>query len=124
MATAPYFDGSQPCMQIDPDTFFPESPERPTVLKKEDPETYQIQFEVYSKQLLESKLQLIKAKAACSQCQFVTPCLEYALENDVVGVWGGTDEKDRREIRKSQGLPTPRSITLITDAYTKQKGAQ
>jgi hypothetical protein len=87
MSNAPYFDGSQLCLDVDADTFFSEK------------ET--------------------EAKEICSDCHFIDECLEYALHNDVVGVWGGTDEKERAKIRKESSLPKPQSIHLIINSFLK-----
>ena len=59
------------------------------------------------------------AKAVCTDCAFIDPCLVYALKNDVVGIWGGTDEKERRSIRKKLKLKNPRSLNAITQEYVK-----
>ncbi len=42
-----------------------------------------------------------KAKAVCSVCPVMDPCLQYALEtNQRSGVWGGTSEKERKSLRR------------------------
>lgn len=50
------------------------------------------------------------AKQVCSQCTVRALCLEYALEtNQTTGVWGGTNEDERRAIRRTwvrAGRPT------------------
>lgn len=50
------------------------------------------------------------AKRVCGECTVRIPCLQYALEtNQTTGVWGGTDEDERRAIRRSwvrAGRPT------------------
>ena len=72
---APGFDGTQPCAQINPDIFFPE----------EDKNLYKNQRE---------------AKAICRTCEFVVPCLDYALKSDVMGIWGATTQSERRRLRR------------------------
>jgi WhiB family redox-sensing transcriptional regulator len=43
------------------------------------------------------------AKVICSECFVQGPCLDYALADaSIVGCWGGTDDKERRSIRKAQ----------------------
>jgi WhiB family redox-sensing transcriptional regulator len=45
-------------------------------------------------------LQIAEAKAVCAACPVRIDCLGYALETGQdAGVWGGTSEKERREIR-------------------------
>jgi hypothetical protein len=69
-------DGTQPCAQ-DPDAWFPEKGESTRV-----------------------------AKQWCRQCPFIRECLAYALTNEAgrYGVWGGTSERERRNIRLRHGL--------------------
>ena len=84
MATAPAFDGTQPCLKVDPDTFFPESPS--TSSYKE--------LAAY-----EDKVKI--AKEVCATCAFMDPCLAYALRTpNTLGVWGGTSEEERKRIKR------------------------
>jgi len=51
------------------------------------------------------------AKALCRTCPVRAECLAFALEtNQEAGVWGGTSEEERRELRRSRRTvlrPTP-----------------
>ena len=40
------------------------------------------------------------AKAVCAACLVRAECLDHALEAGEVGVWGGTDERERRVMRR------------------------
>ena len=51
------------------------------------------------------------ALALCTECPFVDECRDWALTHDVYGVWGGTTDADRDEIRALAELPSPASIT-------------
>lgn len=42
------------------------------------------------------------AKAICADCPVIAGCLEYALANNVDGIWGGTSERERRALRLAQ----------------------
>ena len=43
------------------------------------------------------------AKAVCQACPVQAPCLEFALEtNQDAGVWGGTSEEERRQLRRTR----------------------
>lgn len=42
-----------------------------------------------------------EARAICARCLVQAECLTYALDNREQGVWGGTDEADRRAMRKA-----------------------
>lgn len=45
-----------------------------------------------------------QARALCRTCPFVTPCLQYALDNRIRwGIWGGTSERERRKMLRVQG---------------------
>lgn len=42
------------------------------------------------------------ARAICATCPVHAACLRYALDDpDLVGVWGGTTARERREIRRA-----------------------
>lgn len=103
MATAPYFDGTQSCKN-DPELFFPELPARP---KAEDKRYYSIA--------------VATAKAVCNECPFIDACLQYALHNDVMGIWGGTNDSDRNEIRKRKKIPPPKSLSSMVSQWIKDK---
>ena len=46
-------------------------------------------------------LQIAKAKSVCCECPVHVECLEFALEtNQDTGIWGGTSEEERRQIRR------------------------
>ena len=46
-------------------------------------------------------LQIAKAKSVCCQCPVNGKCLDFALEtNQDTGIWGGTSEDERRQIRR------------------------
>lgn len=79
----PSFTGSEPCAQVGTDLFF----------TKEDAINYH---------------DLDRVKALCASCVMREPCLEYALHVNVVGVWGGTTDGQRKRIRRQRNIvPTP-----------------
>jgi WhiB family redox-sensing transcriptional regulator len=46
--------------------------------------------------------QIASAKAVCGTCDVKEPCLEFAVgTNQDSGVWGGTSEEERRQIRRA-----------------------
>lgn len=70
------------CREQDPELFFPAGHEGPSVL------------------------QAAAAKQVCASCPLRRQCLEYALAGGVTtdyGIWGGTTEDERRELRRSGG---------------------
>lgn len=40
------------------------------------------------------------AKAVCRGCPVLEPCLTWALDADVAGIWGATTEDERRALRR------------------------
>jgi WhiB family transcriptional regulator, redox-sensing transcriptional regulator len=70
------------CAQADPDLFFPISSAGRALV------------------------QIAKAKAICAACPVRQPCLEFALEHDLVhGIWGGTTPAERQAWRMAPGPP-------------------
>jgi len=43
------------------------------------------------------------AKSICATCAVSDKCLDFALANRCVGVWGGTNDRERRAIRRTKG---------------------
>ena len=65
------------CRDTDPDLFFPVGTTGPAIEQIEN------------------------AKAVCRSCDAQTLCLEYAIAtNQDSGIWGGTSEEERRQLRK------------------------
>ena len=73
---APGFDGTQPCAQTNPELFFPEKTTSPSEVRA--------------------------ALNVCNNCEFKTLCLEYALRNPVLGIWGGTTDIQRRSLKRKR----------------------
>ena len=97
MSNNRYFNGLQvpnfvlkdtaSCSTVDPELFFPQ----------------EIEF-------LDGKVHSVyknyaAAKEICSSCPLITDCLEYALNHGEFGIWGGTTEEQRRNLRRRSGLP-------------------
>ena len=71
------FDGTQLCVDEDPETFFPED------------YTYN------------NKEAINKAKSICGDCWMQRDCLEYAMKiPDLDGIWAGTTPLERKRLRK------------------------
>ena len=63
-----------------------------------DPELFQHSWDV-SRGVNHSRT----AKKICHTCPVEVECLEHALKYFETGVWGGTTETERREIRRRRG---------------------
>jgi WhiB family redox-sensing transcriptional regulator len=75
----PQFTGSEPCTQVGADLFF--TPDTSIVYRD-----------------------IRKVKAVCEECPMREPCLDYALHVNVVGIWGGTTEKQRIIMRRKRRI--------------------
>ena len=65
------------CRDTDPDLFFPIGTTGPAID------------------------QIDSAKAVCGECEAQTECLDFAImTNQDSGVWGGTSEEERRQLRR------------------------
>lgn len=75
------FDGTQLCLDEDPDLFFPD---------------YTGERSVYLSQVA-------KAKEICNNCWVKEQCLQYALSDlELDGVWGGTTLHERKKLTTHQ----------------------
>jgi WhiB family redox-sensing transcriptional regulator len=45
-------------------------------------------------------LQIAEAKEVCRRCPVLEQCRDWAVDNGVEGVWGGTTEDERRALRR------------------------
>lgn len=48
-----------------------------------------------------------QAREICDACPVRTDCLEWALVNNMQGIWGGVSHEQRAALRKERGFPTP-----------------
>ncbi|MEU6370076.1 WhiB family transcriptional regulator [Streptomyces sp. NPDC046931] len=68
------------CRQEDPDLFFPIGTTGPGLMQTQ------------------------QAKAVCRRCPVQERCLQWALDTEqTVGVWGGTNEAERRVLKRRAG---------------------
>lgn len=47
-------------------------------------------------------------KAVCKTCPVRIECLQWALDHDELGVWGGTTDDDRHRLRAARYVDLPR----------------
>lgn len=77
MSTAWQDDPRRGCKGEDTEMFFSEDEERPSRERTAREEL---------------------AKAVCTPCPVKQACLQFALDNDEVGIWGETDTQQRRKM--------------------------
>ena len=90
----PPVTGYEPCAITDPELFFPER--HNNLIKTTE-----------------------TAKALCRTCPLQSPCASYALGTDVEGIWGATDEKERKEIQKERGIEPYKFVKAMSYLFEK-----
>jgi len=53
-----------------------------------------------------------EAKAICFKCEKQEECLEYALRNEPLGIWGGKTEAERAYIRSERNILVSRDARI------------
>ena len=48
----------------------------------------------------DSSMELRIARSICNRCIHQQECIEWAVENENFGIWGGTNERARRVLRR------------------------
>lgn len=104
MSDAPLFDGRQACYGMDTEVFFPDEAG------------------------VTGSAQAKEAKDVCARCDQIHACLAYALPRaGVHGVWGGTTELERRDMRRRLKItptrpkdPSPCGTTAAYQAHYRR----
>lgn len=78
----------------------------------EDPEIFFCFGSDFGGRTDESAAALEKAKSVCRPCPVKTQCLEWALDHENWGVWGGTSAYERRQILASRAEEAAQGLTL------------
>ena len=61
-----------------------------------------------------------EAKAICALCTVQAECLDYALRNEAIGIWGGKTDQERRRIRSQLGIQmNVNGLTTAVRAHQK-----
>ena len=71
--------GAPPCSETDPEAFFPQDREGSKTAIYYDERG---------------------AKKVCSTCVYKTDCLIFAIKNGEIGIWGGTSDGQRRNLKR------------------------
>jgi WhiB family redox-sensing transcriptional regulator len=104
--------GEPPCSQVSPEAFFPEEP---------SDEVYE-QARRNRKSVPKPKYTMeYEAKKICSECPYRVDCLIFALKNNEPGIWGGTTEYERINIKRSKIDPASYRIRSRTKSSKKNK---
>jgi WhiB family redox-sensing transcriptional regulator len=80
-------DETPACAEVDPDAFFP------------------MEIELHGQLVPSSKYENESgAKKICSDCTYKLECLIFAIKTNEIGIWGGTNEFERKQLRKRKNL--------------------
>lgn len=88
-------DTELPCATASPDIFFPEETED---------EKGRVISSVYTNEQ--------EAKLLCISCPVRVKCLLSALEKNDIGIWGGTTERERRNMKRAKRDPMTTPVNL------------
>lgn len=55
----------------------------------------------------------IAAKQICAGCPVTAQCMDYAIEHDELGIWGGTTERQRKRIKNRYVRPMGRKALVL-----------
>ncbi len=83
-------DDQPACAEVDPELFFPQ------------------ESEIAPNKVVSKYVNIAAAKQVCAKCPLTFQCLEYALKNVEIGIWGGTTESQRDSLRKRRSISTNR----------------
>lgn len=75
----PAFTGTEPCTQFDPDMFFPDSVQA-------------------------GEREYREIRAICSGCPVQADCLEWGVQHELYGVWGGANARELSRLRSLRGI--------------------
>lgn len=78
--------GEPPCASTDPEAFYPQDMDG-------------LKTAIYYNET--------GAKLVCKTCPYMVQCLEYAIKNNEIGIWGGTTEGQRKRLKRqlNAGIP-------------------
>jgi WhiB family redox-sensing transcriptional regulator len=92
--------GDRPYLRVDVPKFIREGAAS-CASKSVDPELFfPIELEDTTGKITSSYRDLQEAKKICSSCPLSLKCLEYAITSYDLGVWGGTTDQQRTNIRR------------------------
>lgn len=74
-------EGTPACSNVDPELFYPQ------------------EIEITKTKVVTKYINATAAKKICGDCPLKLKCLEYALNNEEIGIWGGTTEYQREELK-------------------------
>ena len=64
------------------------------------------------------KASTAEAIKICDSCAIKDPCLDYSLEWEPMGIWGGYAEGERHYIRRERNLKLMRDARVLFDGQT------
>ena len=68
--------------------------------------------ELTKEELKKVQVDSAEAKSICAKCEKQEECLEYALRNEPLGIWGGKTEAERAYIRSERQILLSREARI------------
>lgn len=65
----------------------------------EEPKCAEVGGDFWFPEKNEDSTEIRMAKRLCGLCTHKTECLEWAIDNEMFGIWGGYTSKERQRIR-------------------------
>ena len=66
----------------------------------ENPSCAEVGGDFWFPEQADTSKEMYLAKSICGSCTHKTECLEWAIENERYGIWGGTNQQTRASIRR------------------------
>jgi len=64
------------------------------------------------------------AKSLCQTCPIMSECAQFAIQTDVEGVWGGTNEKERKAIQQANKIEVFRFIKMTSQVLDQMAASR
>ena len=64
------------------------------------------------------------AKSLCQTCPIMYECAQFAIQTDVEGVWGGTNEKERKAIQQANKIEVFRFIKMTSQVLDQMAASR
>lgn len=64
------------------------------------------------------------AKNLCRTCPIMYDCAQYAIHSDVEGIWGATNEKERKAIQQAQGIQVFKFVKIMSQTLDQMAASR
>lgn len=118
---APDFE-SPSCASTDPEIFFPKSARE--IKNGEWPKERQYNGGLNKRPPGKVLKATETAKAICKNCPHMSPCRDYAIENNLqFGIWGATTYRERMMLRRILGFSSTSVVVVVEEEFNGEETA-